>query len=178
MARIARTLLVTLLAATVLAQDVKLPGMTQLQEGDTFRSARLTPSEKEQVFAEIAGISFDTPDSWESELRVRRVILGGVEEGLVVQGTTLLCGGTGNCETFVLRHVNSKWIAMFDEQAPIAAGFGFAQESSNGVKNFVIAANQSAEMEKYMSYKFDGKFYRANSCYEKSKAQLKPVACK
>src|SRR5689334_12765514 len=81
LARIARTLLVTLLAATVLAQDVKLPGMTQLQEGDTFRSARLTPSEKEQVFAEIAGISFDTPDSWESELRVRRVILGGVEEG-------------------------------------------------------------------------------------------------
>ena len=171
-------LLLALFAGTALAQDIKLPAMIHLQESDTFRVARLTPSEQQQVFEEIAGISFDTPDSWESELRVRRVILGGVEEGLVLQGATLLCGGTGNCETFVLRRVNSKWIAMFDEQAPLASGFGFGPESSNGLKNFVIAANQSAESEKYTIYKFDGKLYRASQCYEKGKAQIKTVSCK
>lgn len=171
-------LLLALFAGTALAQDVKLPSLTHLEESDTFRAARLTPSEKEQVFEEVAGIGFDTPDSWESELRVRRIILGGIEEGLVLQGTTLLCGGTGNCETFVLRRVNSKWIAMFDGQAPVASGFGFAQESSNGLKNFVIAANQSAESEKYAVYKFDGKLYRASQCYEKSKAQTKTVSCR
>jgi hypothetical protein len=171
-------LLLALFAGTVFAQEAKFPSMSHLDENDTFRGARLTPSEKEQVFEEVAGISFDTPDSWESELRVRRVILGGVEEGLVVQGTALLCGGTGNCETFVLRHVNSRWVAMFDEQAPIASGFGFGPESSNGIKNFVIAANQSAEMEKYTVYKFDGKLYRAGQCYEKSNAQIKTVPCK
>jgi len=171
-------LLAALFAGTALAQDIKLPAMTQLQESDTFRGARLTPSEKEQVFQEVAGISFDTPDSWESELRVRRVILGGVEEGLVLQGTTLLCGGTGNCETFVLRRVNSKWIAMFDEQAPVASGFGIGPESSNGIKNLVIATNQSADLDKYTIYKFDGKLYRASQCYEKNKTEIKSVACK
>ena len=170
-------LLVALFAGTVLAQDIKLPAMTHLEEGDLFRVARVTPSEEEQVFDEIAGISFDTPDSWESRC-VRRVNMGGIEEGLVLQGTTLLCGGTGNCETFVLRRVNSKWIAMFDEQAPIASGFGFGPESSNGIKNFVIAANESAESEKYTIYKFDGKLYRTSQCYEKSKAQSKSVSCK
>jgi hypothetical protein len=171
-------LLFSLFAGAALAQDIKLPAMTHLQESDTFRAARLTPSEKEQVFEEVAGISFDTPDSWESELRVRRVILGGREEGLVLQGTTLLCGGTGNCETFVLRRVNSKWIAMLDERAPVASGFGFGPESSNGFKNFVIAANQSAESEKYAVYKYDGKLYRTSQCYEKSNAQIKTVSCK
>jgi hypothetical protein len=171
-------LLLVLIAGTVLAQDIKLPSMTHLDENDTLRGARLTPSEQQQVFEEVAGISFDTPDSWEAELRVRRVILGGVEEGLVLQGSSLLCGGAGNCEAFVLRRVNSKWIAMFDEQAPIASGFGFGPESSNGLKNFVIAANLSAEMEKYAVYKFDGKLYRASQCFEKNKAQLKAVSCK
>ena len=167
-----------LFAGTVFAQEIKLPAMTRLDENDTLRGARLTPSEQQQVFEEVAGLAFDTPESWETELRVRRVVLGGVEEGLVLQGTTLLCGGTGNCETFLLRRVNSKWIAMFDEQAPIASGFGFASESSNGLKNFVIAANQSAETEKYAIYKFDGKLYRASQCFEKNKAQIKAVPCR
>lgn len=171
-------LLVAVVAGMALTQEIKLPPLTQLDENDTFRAARLTPSEQEQVFQEVAGISFDTPDSWESELRVRRVNMGGIEEGLVVQGSTLLCGGTGNCATFLLRRVNSKWIAMFDEQAPIASGFGFGPESNNGLKNFVISANQSADLEKYTVYKFDGKLYRASQCYEKNKAQLKAVSCK
>ena len=39
-------LLLALFAGTALAQDVKLPAMTHLQDSDTFRVARLTPSEK------------------------------------------------------------------------------------------------------------------------------------
>ena len=171
-------LLLELFTGMLLAQNVKLPPMAQLQESDTFRGARLTPSEQKQVFGEIEGISSDTPQSWESELRVRRVQLGGVQEGLVLQGSELLCGKTGNCQTFVLRRENSKWIAMFQEEAPIASGFGLAQESSNGIKNFVVAANTSAESERYVMYKFDGKFYRASSCYEKSKQEMKTVSCK
>jgi hypothetical protein len=165
-------------SGTALAQEATFPPLIRLQESDTFRVARLTPSEQQQVFEEVAEISFDTPDSWESELLVRRVKLGGLEEGLVLQGTRLLCGATGNCETFVLRRMNSKWIALFEKEAPIASGFGFAQESRNGIKNFVVAANLSAESERYTVYAFDGKFYKASQCYVKDGTKTKSEPCK
>ena len=171
-------LILGIFAVIAAAQEVKRPAMTQLDDHDTFRVARLTPSEQKQVFEEIEPISYDTPDSWESELRVRRLPIGGSEEALVLQGSSLLCGATGNCATFVLRHVNSKWIAMFDQQVPIASGFGFASESSKGIKDLVIVANLSADLETIAVYKFDGKVYRPSACYEKTKAQTKTVACK
>jgi len=166
-----------LLARTAVAEEVKLPALTQLNESDTFRAAKLRPLEQKQIFEEIEGISFDFPDSWESELRVRRISLGAVE-GLILQGTQLLCGGTGNCETVVLRRANSRWIAMFQKEAPIGDGFAFLRESSNGIRNFVIAANDSAESDKYVIYSFDGKFYRQSLCYEKLKGKTEKVSCK
>ena len=75
---------------TVFAQNVKLPPMNQLTENDTFRAARLTPSEQQQAFDEIEPISFDAPSSWESELRARRVSLGSLKEGLILQGSDKL----------------------------------------------------------------------------------------
>ena len=171
-------LLPALFIGMALAQNVKFPPMEPLKDSDTFRVARVTPSEQMQIFEEIAEISFDTPTSWESELRVRRVPLGGLQEGFVLQGSQLLCGATGNCQTFVLRRENSKWIAMFEKEAPMASGFGFAQESSKGIKDFVVASNTSAESETYVIYKSDGKFYRVDVCYEKTKTQIKTVSCK
>jgi len=172
------SLLPGLYIGIALAQNVKFPPMEQLTDRDTFRVARVTPSEQMQIFEEIETISFDTPTSWESELRVRRVTLGSLQEGLVLQGSQLLCGATGNCQTFVLRRENSKWIAMFEKEAPIASGFGFAQESSKGIKDFVVVSNTSADSETYVIYKSDGKIYRADMCYEKTKTQVKTVSCK
>jgi hypothetical protein len=167
-----------LFTGIVLAQNVKLPPMTQLKESHTFRAAKLTPTEQKQIFKQIEAISFDTPSCWESELRVRRVPLGGPQEGLVLQGSELLCGGTGNCQTFVLRRERDKWIPMFQKEAPIADGFGFSQEGSHGFKDFVIEVNTSAESGTYVIYKSDGKYYRASLCYEKDKVQTKPIFCK
>jgi hypothetical protein len=168
--------LVELLAGTARAQGVKLPPVYQLKEGETLRAAKLAPSEQEQIFEEIAGISFDLPESWDSELRARRVSLGAAE-GLVLQGTHRLCGGTGNCQTIVLRLANTKWIAMFQKQAPIGEGFAFLPESSHGIDNFVVATNDSAESSQYVIYRFDGRFYLPSLCYEKSRLTIKKVAC-
>jgi hypothetical protein len=102
--------------------------------------------------------SFDTPDSWLLELRVRRISLGK-SDGLVVRGTRLLCGGTGNCETWVFRRAHDKWLNTLDGEAPIASGIGFVRQTAV-INDMVVTANQSADMETRTRYKFDGKLYR------------------
>jgi hypothetical protein len=43
---------------------------------------------------EVEQSAYDTPDDWKKELRVRRGDLG-VKPGMMVQGSKLLCVGTG-----------------------------------------------------------------------------------
>ncbi len=83
-------------------------------------------------------LGFDVPESWEQELRARWVSLGTVE-GLVVQGTQRLCGGTGNCEAVVLRRTDGTWVELFQKEAPIGAGLGFLPERDGGISNLVVA---------------------------------------
>jgi hypothetical protein len=163
-------------ARVAVAQDVQLPVLTRLQESDRLLAAQLTPKERQQIFEEVEAISFDVPDVWESELRLRRMALGSVE-GLIIQGTNLLCGGTGNCETVVLRRSRDRWIAMFQREAPIGHGFAFLSHSSHGIKDFVVAANLSAESDRYIFYRFDGQYYRTNQCYEKNQSRVRKVSC-
>ena len=81
--------------------------------------------------------------------------------GLVVQGTKLLCGGTGNCQFWVLRKVAGKWTSLLaTEQAPIAEGFSLGPTVTHGVKDLTLVANQSAEISHRVLYKFDGKAYQ------------------
>jgi hypothetical protein len=50
--------------------------MRNLGAKDTFAVARLTAEEIQKIVTEIEQSAYETPDSWESELRVRRVDLG------------------------------------------------------------------------------------------------------
>ena len=109
--------------------------------------------------------SFDVPDSWESELRVRRVSLGEAE-GLILRGTKLLCGGTGNCETWVFRRSQGNWFNLFAQEAPVVSGVAFEQEATGGIKNLLVSANSSAARESRVLFRFDGKFYRQSECFD------------
>jgi len=170
--------LACMFVAIAFAQSVSLPPMDHLKVSETLRAAKLSLSEIMQICEQLETTSFDVPDSWETELRGRRVSLGN-EEGLVIQGTELLCGGTANCQTWVLRRSNGKWLTMFKDQAPIASAFGFQPEAHAGHKNFLIAANSSADAENYIIYHFDGQFYRQARCYLVRKAQqAERVPCK
>ena len=128
--------------------------------GETFAVAKLSAKEIGEIITAIEPSAFDTPDSWQKELRVRRVDLGA-RPGIVVRGTRLLCGATGNCQIWVFRKVNGKWVSLFEGDAPLAEGFQLGPTSTNGIKDFSIAANLSAESAKRTTYKFDGKVYRA-----------------
>ncbi len=70
---------------------------------------------------------------------------------------------------------------MFKDQAPIASAFGFQPETHSGHKNFVVAANSSADTENYIIYHFDGEFYGKAQCYSvhRDGAQhLEKILCK
>ena len=160
----------------------RIDWLKDLSVNETFVAAKLTAAEQKQIVDQVENTSFDAPDSWETELRVRRVSLGE-SDGLIVRGTRLLCGGTGNCETWVFRRSPGKWLNMFEEKAPIVSGFGFEQETSGGIKNFLVSANSSAAKESRRSFKFDGKVYRQSQCYEVSidypaAEKIEKVSCK
>src|SRR5882724_6976050 len=90
----------------------KIDWLKDLSANETFPAAKLTAAEQKEIIDQVESTSFDAPDSWETELRVRRVSLGE-SDGLVIRGTHLLCGGTGNCETWVFRNSQGKWLNLF-----------------------------------------------------------------
>jgi hypothetical protein len=160
----------------------KIDWLKDMSANETFLAAKLTATEQKEIIDQVENTSFDTPDSWETELRVRRVSLGELD-GLIIRGTRLLCGGTGNCETWVFRCSPGKWLNMFEQEAPTVSGFGFEQEASGGIKNFLVSANSSATRESRTLFKFDGKTYRPSECYEVSidgaaAEKIEKVPCK
>lgn len=137
------------------------------RDNQTFLAAKLTAAERKLIIDQVEKTSFDVPDSWESELQVRRVSLGE-PDGLVIRGTQMLCGGTGNCETWVFRRSQGNWFNLFEREAPIVSGLRFEQEATRGIKNLLVSANSSAAKESRILFKFDGNFYRQSECYDVS----------
>ena len=163
-----------------LAQDLDFTAIAPPGATDGIAAAKLPAGEVKQIFDQVEQTSFDTPESWESELRLRRLPIAG-GDGLVVRGTAMLCGGTGNCETWLFRRVNGAWVNMFDSEAPVIARFGFGHHVSHEVPDLVATAHLSAAASSYAVYVFDGKAYRADACYEVDAAAAnkpKKVACK
>ncbi|SRR6266436_3817390 len=156
-----------LVIGPLLAQSIRIPKMQSLADGETFQATKLSSNEANEIFKQVEETSFDYPDSWQSELRVRRISLGDTD-GLVVRGTRLLCGGTGNCQTWIFRHSKGIWVSMFQHQAPIISAFGFADQTSHGIRDLATLAHALAETSSYNVFAFDGNFYREAQCYELS----------
>jgi hypothetical protein len=140
------------------------PALTQMQSlgaKDTFNANGLSAKEVQEIVEEVEHSAYDTPDDCKKELRVKRVDLGDIP-GMMVQGSKLLCGGTGNCQTWVFRKTDNKWMSLFpNDLVPIAEGFRLGPGVTGGIEDFTIVANSSAEAGQTVTYKFDGKFYRA-----------------
>jgi len=154
----------TSLACAAMLLLLAVPAASQPQslgERETLAAARLSVQELRRILEVIEESAYDTPDSWTKELRARRVDLGA-GPGLVLQGTTLLCGGTGNCQLFIFRKVNDQWVSLFGrDQAPLAESFGFGPGVTHGVKDLTLATNSSAQPTQRVTYKFDGQIYRS-----------------
>lgn len=142
------------LSTTALAQ------MESLGRKDSLAAAKLSAKETREIIAEVKKSAYDTPKSWNTELRLRRIDLGN-GPGIVVQGTGLLCGGTGNCQIWVFRKANNNWVPLFaNDQATLAEGFDFGPVVTHHIKDLTIGVNSSANESKRIIYKFDGGQYR------------------
>jgi hypothetical protein len=170
-----------MLGGAALAQELDFTAIPLPADTDDIAAAKLPPAEVKQILDQVEETSFDTPDSWQAELRLRRVPIAG-GDGLVVRGTALLCGGTGNCQTWLFRRSNGAWAKMFDGEAPIVAGLGFGRHVSHEIPDLIATAPLSASASTYFVYVFDGTVYRADACYEVeadgAKRSAKKVACK
>ena len=150
-----------LVTSFVFVAALALSQVQSLDAKETFAAAHFSLQEAAEVIRAVSNSAFDIPDSWETELRARRVDLG-TEPGLVLQGTNLLCGGTGNCQIFVLRKVNQRWTSLFgNEQAPIGEGYFFGPKAANGIKDLTVVANDSFDHTSRVKYRFDGVAYTA-----------------
>ena len=151
----------TVLALALVTNTLLALGpMQHLRNEETLAKLNLNATELKQVISGVEALAFDSPDSWEKELVGRRISLGSAP-GLVLQGTHLLCGATGNCQIFVFRRDGKDWVPLFAGQgAPIIEGFSFGPGSSHGIKDLHVVSNRSAESGAGVLYKFDGKFYR------------------
>jgi hypothetical protein len=109
---------------------------------------------------DVGELAYDIPASWNTELRAKRVDLGS-SPGLVPEGTDLLCGGTGNCQIFVFRRVNNRWISLFKGQARICEAFTIGPGTYKRHKELKGATNQSAETAQRVAYQFEGRFHRS-----------------
>ena len=155
-----RPLPLLILSGILFLSTTTLAQMKSLNANDTLAAANLSPKEFREIIADLKKGAFDIPQSWTTELRLRRINLGK-RSGIVIQGTSLLCGGTGNCQTWVFRQANGKWTSMFAaDQVPIAEGFDLGPTATRGIADLTISTNLSADGSKRVKYKFDGKRYR------------------
>lgn len=181
--RIAVVLIVFTVATFAQApgKPAQIEWLKDLRETETWSAAKLTPGEQKEIIDQLETTSFDTPESWQEEVRVRRISLGETE-GLLIRGTKLLCGATGNCETWVFRRFGGKWLNLFDGEAPVVSGFGFSSEATGGIRDFYVGSEASAGQEVRIKYKFGGRFYRQSECYEVARdgaaEKVQKVACK
>jgi hypothetical protein len=170
-----------LLDGAAFAQDLDFTAIPPLTDVDRVATAKLRTAEVRQIMDQVKRTSFDRPDSWPAELRLRRLSIAG-GDGLVVRGTEMLCGGTGNCETWLFRRANGAWVNMFDGEAPVISSFGFGGHVSHDVPDLIATAPMSAAKNNYVVYVFDGKFYRSGGCYEveadAAEKSAKEVTCK
>jgi hypothetical protein len=130
-----------------------------LHERDTVAATKLSAIEIAEIINAVKKSAYDVPKSWSAELRFRRVDLG-IGAGIVVQGTSLLCGGTGNCQIWVFRKAKANWVSLFkNDQAVLADAFQFGPTQTHHIKDLTVATNLSAEETRRVTYKFDGRRY-------------------
>lgn len=179
--RVLALLALCAMGGAAVAQELDFTAIPLPSDKDDIAAVKLPAVELKQILDQVEQTSFDTPESWPAELRLRRLPIAG-GDGLVVRGTAMLCGGTGNCETWLFRRANGAWAKMFDEEAPAIASFGFGRHVSHEIPDLIATAHLSASTSTYVVYVFDGTVYRADTCYEVEadgpKRAAKQATCK
>src|SRR3974390_1364267 len=143
-----------LLAAPIKARE------SHPSSADSLSGANLPKDAIQQILKEIEATAYDTPKSWEVELRIEHLQLGDAP-ALVVKGSDLLCGPTANCQVWVFRRsAGGRGRFLFPPQPLIVDSAMFGPKKTRGVEDLVVTTNWSTSSAKKYTYKFDGAVYR------------------
>jgi hypothetical protein len=157
--RIAWLLPLTAMAAPIDFKPFPLPSAA-----DTFVDSGLRPAARKEIFENVALTAYDTPESWDAELRVRRERVGPWHVA-VVSGTSRLCGSRGNCQTWVFRLDGKHWVNVIAAgQAPIVDGLSLTRAGRNRPWRLVTRTRISAEESRFADYRFDGRLFQRTRC--------------
>lgn len=157
--RIALFLPLTAWAAPIDFKPFPLPS-----DADTFVESGLRPAARKEIFENVAVTAYDRPESWDAELRVRRAALGPWHVA-IVRGTSLLCGATGNCQTWIFRLDGKHWTHVVAAgQAPIVDGLSLTRAGRGRPWRLVTRTRISAQEARFADYRFDGRLFQRSRC--------------
>lgn len=147
-----------------LPHSAHLPTHVDDSRRDATTSGRICP-------LALGELAYDTPGSWGTELRAKRIDLGR-DAGLCLREPICSVAGRETAQIFVFREVHDRWISLFQGQAPIGEAFTFGPGITNGIKNLTVAANQNAETAQRLTYQSTVNFISVNKqSYLRSGAQ-------
>lgn len=157
-------LLASLLSLAAMAAEIEFKPFPMPSNEDTFVDSGLKAAARKEIFDAVAVTAYDTPDSWDAELRVHRQRVGPWFVA-VVRGTSLLCGATGNCQTWLFRLDGKHWVYVIAAgQAPIIDGLSLTRAGRGRPWRLVTRAHVSAEERRFAEYRFDGRVFQRTRC--------------
>ena len=157
-------LLACLLPLATVGQEIEFKPLPMPSDTDTFVDSGLKSAARREIFDAVAVTAYDTPESWDAELRVRRERVGPWFIA-VVRGTSLLCGATGNCQTWLFRLDGKHWVNVVAAgQAPIVDALSLTRAGRGRPWRLMTRAHVSAEERRFTDYRFDGRTFQRTRC--------------
>lgn len=169
-------LLTTLIAGRTAAAAGEVASPLWPKENDTLAASELPAAQIRELLEQVEATSFDTPESWLVELRAR-IVASGRARSIIVRGTSLLCGGTGNCQIWLFRYDKGHWINLIEGEAPMVDSLKLTQGANQDMPDLIAGTNTSSTSDRYSVYVFHDKTYRRVKCYETTVGASKEVAC-
>jgi hypothetical protein len=138
----------------------------------TLADAALTSSERGQIYR-ILDQDFTIPSGTQREREEERKAIMSFRVGsialaldgsqqLLVRATKDFCGATGNCSMWILvRKAGQLQLALGTEGQLLIV----RNSSSRGFHDIAIGLHDSAFIEQYAEYRWDGTFYEQVDCY-------------
>jgi len=165
MATILRILAIAgLLPLATVAAPIDFKPFPLPSTADTFVASGLRAAARKEIFQDIAITAYDTPESWDAELRVRHETVGPWHVA-VVRGTSLLCEATGNCQTWLFRLDGRHWVNVIAAgQAPVIDGLSLTRAGRGRPWRLATRTRKSAHESVFAEWRFDGRLFQRARC--------------
>ena len=149
------------------ANELSLPERNKLLAFMLNRFQNPPNAHDEAMFEDISDVQLR---KLAADTRIEFVDLNGVgDKEIIAQGNGLgPCGATGNCIVMVLQSTPTGWKTLLDTHAQFSGGFEkirVLDTSTNGYRDIVVAAHDSACERTALVLAYDEEHYRERECY-------------